>query len=72
MITQHGIAVPDDMAAALQAVDGALETFESLRSTRQREYVDWVGKSATPETRSERLAELASHVMSDSGAVTGG
>jgi len=62
MITARGVAVPDDMAAVLQADDAALAAFEALRPDDQRVYVDWVTKSGGKEQRSERLNGLTEHV----------
>lgn len=61
MITDKGVAVPDDMAAALQDDQPALTAFQALRPDDQRVYVDWIGK-ARPEDRDQRLGELAEHV----------
>ncbi len=63
MITARGVAVPDDMAAVLQADDAALAAFEALRPDDQRVYVDWVTKSGGKEQRAERLSGLADHVQ---------
>lgn len=61
MITDQGVAVPDDMATALQDDQEALAAFQALRPDDQRVYVDWIGK-ARPAERAERLGELAQHV----------
>ena len=52
MITDKGVAVPDDMAGALQADEAGLTAFEALRPDDQRIYVEWVktppsGRSAS-------------------------
>jgi uncharacterized protein YdeI (YjbR/CyaY-like superfamily) len=62
MITDKGVAVPDDMAGALQADEAGLTAFEALRPDDQRIYVEWVKTSANPAERSERLSGLAEHV----------
>ena len=67
MITDQGVAVPDDMAAALAANPAALTAFTAMRPARQREYVHWVGKAAGADERSSRLGELAAHVLADPG-----
>lgn len=64
MITEQGVAVPEDMAGALHADPQALAAFERLRPTQQREFVDWVGKAGPGEARAERLARVAGHVRS--------
>lgn len=61
MITTTGIAVPEDMAAALAADPEALAAFENLWPSDQLEYVHWLGKPGQ-QTRAERLAEVAEHV----------
>lgn len=65
MITEQGVAVPDDMAQALRREPEAMAAFAAMRPARQREYVDWVGRSGNPEGRSDRLGALASHVLAD-------
>jgi uncharacterized protein YdeI (YjbR/CyaY-like superfamily) len=61
MISTKGVAVPDDMASALNADTDVLSAFEALRPDDQRVYVDWIGK-ARGEERSSRLAGLAEHI----------
>ena len=39
MITDKGVAVPDDMATVLDADQGALAAFQSLRPDDQQVYV---------------------------------
>jgi uncharacterized protein YdeI (YjbR/CyaY-like superfamily) len=62
MITDKGVAVPDDMAAVLEADADSLTAFEALRPDDQRVYVDWVKASAGAAERSERLSGLGEHV----------
>jgi len=62
MITDKGVAVPDDMAGVLESDTEALAAFQGLRPDDQRVYVDWVGASAGAADRSERLSGLAEHV----------
>ena len=61
MITPTGIAVPEDMAAALAADPEAMAAFENLWPGDQLEYVHWLGKPGQ-QTRTQRLAEIAGHV----------
>lgn len=68
MITDQGVAVPDDMADALASDPAAMGAFAAMRPSRQREFVDWVGKSADADVRAERLAEVARHVLADARA----
>ena len=61
MITTTGVAVPDDMAAALEKDPEALRRFSALRPNDQRDFVDWLGKAGAG-SRGDRLAEVAGHV----------
>ncbi|MTD16259.1 hypothetical protein GIS00_20170 [Nakamurella sp. YIM 132087] len=61
MITTTGVAVPEDMAAALSADPEALTAFEAMRPAEQREYVDWLAQRDNRD-RAQRLTELAGHV----------
>ncbi len=61
MITTTGVAVPDDMVAALSQDEGAQSIFESLRHDDQLAYVNWLAKPAA-QSRKDRLAELPVHV----------
>ena len=63
MITDKGVAVPDDMASVLEGDAAALTAFQALRPDDQRIYVEWVGKSSGVQERSDRLAGLAEHVQ---------
>lgn len=62
MITATGIAVPEDMVAALAQDPTALSTFEALRADDQRAYVNWLAKPGA-SSRQDRLTELAAHVL---------
>ena len=62
MITDKGVAVPDDMAAALEDDAEALQAFGRLQSSDQRVYVDWVRASTSSAERVERLTGLGDHV----------
>jgi len=62
MITDKGVAVPEDMAAVLESDQGALDAFQSLRPDDQRVYVNWVGAGHGPDGRKDRLAGLGEHV----------
>ena len=63
MITEKGVAVPEDMAGVLQSDAAAFAAFEALGPDDQRVYVDWVGKANGAQDRSERLAGLGEHVQ---------
>ena len=62
MITDKGVAVPDDMARVLEEDEGGLAAFNALRPDDQRVYVEWVKASGNAGDRSERLSGLAEHV----------
>ena len=61
MITDSGVAVPQDMVDALGADPEAQSVFAGLRHDDQLAYVNWLAKPGA-STRSERLAEVAQHV----------
>lgn len=62
MITDKGVAVPDDMAQVLTADADGQRAFEALRPDDQRVYVAWITKSASKDQRTERLQGLTEHV----------
>jgi uncharacterized protein YdeI (YjbR/CyaY-like superfamily) len=62
MITDKGVAVPDDMAGVLREDEAGLAAFEALRPDDQRVYVEWVKAAANAGERSERLSGLGEHV----------
>ena len=62
MITDKGVAVPDDMAQVLTSDDAGLQAFQALRPDDQRVYVDWITKTTGPDQRGERLRGLTEHV----------
>lgn len=49
------IAVPDDLAAALEAQPPAREYFEKLSYSNQRRHVDAITSAKAPETRARRI-----------------
>ncbi|WP_022903180.1 YdeI/OmpD-associated family protein [Curtobacterium sp. B8] len=54
--TPRTVAVPDDLAAALDAA-GVRAAFETLSNSRQRAVVDPVLAAKAPETRARRVAK---------------
>ena len=50
-------AVPDDLAAALQAQSGARQRFDAFTPTQQREYVEWIVEARREATRQSRIAQ---------------
>lgn len=51
------VAVPADLAAALQAAPAANAFFEQLSFTHRREYVSWITEAKKAETRQRRVAK---------------
>jgi len=62
MITEKGVAVPEDMADALRVDAESLKAFEALRPDDQRVYVDWITSASGKDQRAERLTGLGEHV----------
>lgn len=56
------IEVPDDLAAALAAVPGAREAFDSLAPSHRKEHVRAVLEAKKPETRERRVAACVAKV----------
>lgn len=50
------VEVPEDFAAALDAVAGAREAFDRLPYTHRKEHVNAVLEAKRPETRARRIA----------------
>jgi hypothetical protein len=50
------VAVPDDLAAALDAVPGARARFDALAHSRRKEHVRAVEEAKAPATRERRIA----------------
>lgn len=51
------LAVPDDLAAALDAAPAARAAFDALSYSRRRWFVDDVERAKQPETRARRIAK---------------
>ena len=51
------LAVPDDVAAALDANEAARATFTGFSPSHRREYVEWITEAKTDATRQKRLAQ---------------
>jgi uncharacterized protein YdeI (YjbR/CyaY-like superfamily) len=49
------LAVPDDLAAALQESPAALATFERFSPSKRKEYVEWITEAKSDATRTKRL-----------------
>jgi hypothetical protein len=50
------VAVPDDLAEALNAAPEARARFEELAYSHRKEYVTWIEEAKKPETRARRVA----------------
>ena len=55
--------VPDDVAAALDAIDTARARFEALPPSHRRELLLWIADAVKPETRARRIARALARVM---------
>ncbi|GAB2556262.1 YdeI/OmpD-associated family protein [Leucobacter ruminantium] len=56
------VEVPDDLAAALAAVDGARAAFDRLPYTHRKEHVNAILEAKKPETRERRIAAAVAKV----------
>lgn len=51
--------MPDDLAAALRRTRGAEAGFASFSPSNRKVYLYWVNQAVRPETRAQRIAEVA-------------
>jgi len=51
------VAVPEDLAAALDAAPEARAFFDGLAYTHRREYVQWIEEAKRAETRARRVGQ---------------
>jgi uncharacterized protein YdeI (YjbR/CyaY-like superfamily) len=51
------IAMPDDFAAALAAMQGVRERFDAFPPGARREYLEWIVEAKQPATRAKRIAQ---------------
>lgn len=58
------VDVPEDLAAALDAIPGARETWDKASFTHRREYVEALLGAKKPETRGKRLEKAVAFVKS--------
>ncbi|HVU13388.1 MAG TPA: YdeI/OmpD-associated family protein [Phototrophicaceae bacterium] len=58
METGKGIALPDDFATCLQAQPQLLHTFEQMRPSCQRGYVDWINAGDERKPRDQRIERV--------------
>jgi uncharacterized protein YdeI (YjbR/CyaY-like superfamily) len=55
--TRKTIAIPPDLAAALERHPRAAASFAAFSYTNRREYVQWLAEAKRPETRANRLRQ---------------
>lgn len=60
------IAVPDDVQKSLEKNQGALETFNKLSYTHQKEYINWILEAKREETRQNRIEKMIQKLMDQS------
>lgn len=51
------IAMPEDFAAALDAMPAARETYEGFTPAQQRDYLEWITEAKAAATREKRMAQ---------------
>ena len=62
--TAHAnVSVPEDLADALDEVDGAREAFEAMSPSHRRELIRYVDDARTPSTRERRIGRTADHAL---------
>ncbi len=54
------VAIPTDLKSALRS-EGVLEDFEAFAPGKQNHIVDWIGRSARPQTREKRIQFTVEH-----------
>src|SRR4051794_37833525 len=57
------VAVPEDLAAALDAAPGARAAFDGRSFSHRREWVEWVKEAKRPETRERRVRGVVEEVL---------
>ena len=57
------VEVPDDLAAALDAVPGARAAFDRSAFSHRREWVTWVAEAKRPQTRERRVRGVVEQVL---------
>jgi hypothetical protein len=63
--TSREVPVPDDLAAALDAVAGASRAFAALPPSHRKEILVWINDAVRPDTRARRIARAMAHIMED-------
>jgi hypothetical protein len=57
------VAVPEDLAAALDAAPGARAAFDGRSFSHRREWVEWVMEAKRPATRERRVRGVVERVL---------
>ena len=57
------VSVPEDLADALDEVDGAREAFEAMSPSHRRELIRYVDDARTPSTRQRRIGRTIDHAL---------
>ncbi len=60
------VAVPEDLAAALAAKEGARAIFDALAFSKRKEFVRQVEDAKTPETRQRRIISVVEKIGTES------
>jgi len=55
----ENLVVPDDLRAALDALDGAADHWEAFPRSARRGILEWIVQAKRPETRAKRVEETA-------------
>lgn len=50
---------PDDLAAAIDATDGARAVFDAFTDAQRRDYIEWITSAKREATRAKRVATAA-------------
>jgi uncharacterized protein YdeI (YjbR/CyaY-like superfamily) len=56
------IAMPDDFARALDAMQGTRERFDAMPPGARREYLEWIVGAKRDETRASRIAKACEQI----------
>jgi hypothetical protein len=59
---ERSVVVPDDLRDAL-TVAGALDAFDALSYSHQREHLGWIDEAKRPETRARRIRQTVERLQ---------
>ena len=62
--TVEALVVPEDLTTALRRTKGAAEGFASFSPSNRKAYLYWINQAVRPETRAQRVAEVAQRAAS--------